>query len=171
MVGVALGAAIAWERARAFDLVGLILTAVGVVCLHAATNMSNDSIDFQRGVDDLPPHLVSPFTGGARVLPDAAVSLEGHRLVWIGLFAIGGLIGLGLGLTRPNGWILLVLGAIGGAMGLFYTLPPLALQYHGIGEIAVAIIFGPIVVVGSYAVQTGTLTWEPLLASIPLGLL
>src|SRR2546422_7402232 len=109
-----------------FDLVAFLLAAIGVVCLHAATNMSNDSIDFRRGVDDLPPHLVSPFTGGARVLPDRAVSLETHRRVWIGLYAAGGLIGLILFLTRPNGWILLVLGGVGGAIGNFRHLPPLA---------------------------------------------
>src|SRR5205823_6671229 len=67
LVGVALGTAIAWREARTFDGLALLLTAVGVVCLHAATNMSNDSVDFRRGVDDLPPELVSPFTGGAAV--------------------------------------------------------------------------------------------------------
>src|SRR5439155_1414549 len=89
----------------------------------------------------------------------------------IGLYAVGGLIGLVLSLTRPNGWILLVLGGIGGAVGIFYTLPPFALQYHGVGEVAVAFVFGPIVVLGAYAVQVGALAWEPFLASIPLGLL
>ena len=171
LVGVALGTSIAWRVSRSFDAIGLVLTAIGVVCLHAATNMSNDSIDFRRGVDDLPPELVSPFTGGARVLPDGALPFEAHRRVWIGLYAAGGLIGLVLALTRPNGWILLVLGGIGGAIGIFYTLPPFALQYHGVGEVAVALIFGPIVVLGSYAVQRGTLGWEPFIASIPLGLL
>lgn len=171
LVGVALGTAIAWQRARSFDAAALLLTGIGVVCIHAATNMSNDSIDFKRGVDNLPPHLVSPFTGGARVLPDAAVPFEAHRRVWIALFAVGGLVGLVLALTRPNGWILLVLGTIGGVIGIVYTLPPIALQYHGFGEPAVAIIFGPIVVVGAYVVQAGQLAWEPLIASIPLGLL
>src|SRR2546429_55454 len=79
LVGVALGTSIAWRESRSFDAIGLVLTAIGVVCLHAATNMSNDSIDFRRGVDDLPPELVSPFTGGARVLPDGALPFEAHR--------------------------------------------------------------------------------------------
>src|SRR5436309_12212501 len=171
LVGVALGTAIAWDHRRTFDLAGLVLAAIGVVCRHAATIMSNDSIDFQRGVDDLPPHLVSPFTGGARVLPDRVVPFEAHRRVWIGLYAAGGLIGLVLSLTRPSGWILLMLGGIGGAIGIFYTLPPFALQYHGVGGGAVAFVFGPIVVLGAYAVQVGALAWEPFLASIPLGLL
>src|SRR2546428_8901266 len=69
LVGVALGTAVAWNSTRMFDLVAFLLAAIGVVCLHAATNMSNDSIDFKRGVDNLPAHLVSPFTGGARSCP------------------------------------------------------------------------------------------------------
>src|SRR6266702_3540686 len=171
LVGVALGTAIAWSRTGRFDAAALALTALGVVCLHAGTNMSNDSIDFKRGVDNLPPRLVSPFTGGARVLPEAAVSFEAHRRVWMGFFAAAAVIGLVLAATRPNGWILLVLGGIGGAIGVFYTLPPLALQYHGVGEIAVAVIFGPLVVLGSYVVQTGAVSAEPVWVSIPLGLL
>src|SRR3989454_9376404 len=125
LVGVALGTAIAWHESRNFDAIGLLLTAIGVVCLHAATNMSNDSIDFRRGVDDLPPHLVSPFTGGARVLPDRAVPFETHRRVWIGLYVAGGLIGLFLFLTRPNVWSLLVLGRVRRAGRHLFNPPPL----------------------------------------------
>jgi 1,4-dihydroxy-2-naphthoate octaprenyltransferase len=171
LVGVVLGTAIAWREARVFDAPAFVLTAIGVVCLHAATNMSNDSIDFQRGVDDLPPELVSPFTGGARVLPDGALTVEAHRRAWMALYGLAAVVGVILATTRPNGWILLVLGAVGGLMGIFYTLPPLSLQYHGIGEAAVAVIFGPIVTLGAYAVQRGALAWEALFASLPLGLL
>src|SRR5207245_8363212 len=136
-VGVALGTAVAWNSTRMFDLVAFLLAAIGVGCLHAATNMSNDSIDFRRGVDDLPAHLVSPFTGGARVLPDAAVSFEAHRRVWIGFFAAAALIGIVLALIRPNGWILLVLGGIGGAICGFFTLPPFAVRDSGARRSAV----------------------------------
>jgi 1,4-dihydroxy-2-naphthoate octaprenyltransferase len=171
LVGVFLGTAIAWERAGAFDLVPFLLACAGVVALHAGTNMSNDTVDFLHGVDNLPPEKVTPFTGGAHVLPRGELSIEAHRRAWVALFAIGGIVGLYLFATRPNGWILLVLGLIGGTIGMFYTLPPLSLQYHGFGDVAVAIVFGPIVVLGSYAVQAGSLSWEPFLASIPLALL
>src|SRR5205809_7599730 len=100
LVGVALGTSIAWRQSRSFDAIGLLLTAIGVVCLHAATNMSNDSIDLRRGVDDLAPHLVSPVTAGARVLPDRALPFEAHRQLCLGPFAVGGLVGLGVCLPR-----------------------------------------------------------------------
>ena len=171
IMGVVLGTAIAYGRAAAFDLVAFLATLAGVVALQAATNMSNDTVDFLNGVDDLPPHLVSPFTGGARVLPDRQLTVAAHRRVWIALYAIGGLLGVLLALTRPNGWLLILLGLVGGAFAVFYTLPPFSLQYHGLGDVAVGVVFGPIVTLGAYAVQTGALSWEALFASIPLGLL
>ena len=171
IVGVVLGTAIAYTRASAFDLAAFLLTLAGVVLLQAATNMSNDTVDFLRGVDDLPPRLVSPFTGGARVLPDKELTVAAHRRVWIAFYALGALIGAILALTRPNGWLLLTLGLIGGAFAVFYTLPPFSLQYHGLGDIAVGVVFGPIVALGAYAVQAGALSFETLLASIPLGIL
>lgn len=171
LVGVGLGTSIAWSRTGQFNLVAFLLTCVGVVALHAGTNMSNDTFDFLHGVDNLPPEKVTPFTGGSHVLPQGQLSVEQHRRLWIALFAIGGLVGLFLAVTRPGGWILLALGLIGGAIGVLYTIPPFALQYRGFGDLAVGIVFGPIVVLGAYAVQAGSLSWEALLASLPLGLL
>ncbi|HYM40077.1 MAG TPA: prenyltransferase [Thermoplasmata archaeon] len=170
-VGVFLGTAIAYARRGVFDAPTFLLTLLGVVALQAATNMSNDTVDFLHGVDDLPPHLVSPFTGGARVLPDGQLTVHAHRRAWIALYAVGGAVGLLLAGTRPNGWILLVLGLLGGALGAFYTLPPFSLQYHGLGDVAVGLVFGPIVTLGAFAVQTGSLSLEALLASLPLGIL
>ena len=57
-------------------------------------------------------------------------------------------------------------------MSLGYTAPPLKFVYRGLGEIAVAIGFGPLMLLGAYVVQTGgALAWEPFVASIPIALL
>ncbi|HII40271.1 MAG TPA: 1,4-dihydroxy-2-naphthoate polyprenyltransferase, partial [Thermoplasmata archaeon] len=45
-VGVFLGAAIAYDRAGAFDLPAFLATLTGVIVLQAATNMSNDTVDY-----------------------------------------------------------------------------------------------------------------------------
>ena len=170
-VGVFLGTAIAYARVGTFDALAFAATLVGVVILQAATNMSNDTVDFLHGVDNLPPHLVSPFTGGARVLPEGELTVKAHRRVWIALYAVGGLLGVALAATRPNGWLLIALGLVGGALAVFYTLPPFSLQYHGLGDVAVGVVFGPVVTLGAFAVQAGTLSLEALLASVPLGIL
>ena len=170
-VGVFLGTAIAYAHVGTFDGPAFAATLAGVVLLQAATNMSNDTVDFLHGVDNLPPHLVSPFTGGARVLPNGELTVPAHRRVWLALYAVGGALGLLLAGTRPNGWLLVLLGLVGGALAVFNTHPPISLQYHGLGEVAVGLVFGPIVTLGAFAVQAGRLSLEALLASIPLGIL
>jgi 1,4-dihydroxy-2-naphthoate octaprenyltransferase len=61
---------------------------------------------------------------------------------------------------------------IGIAISVFYTAPPFRLVYRGLGEIAVFLGFGPLMLLGAYVVQTGgLLSWEPFVASIPVALL
>jgi 1,4-dihydroxy-2-naphthoate octaprenyltransferase len=43
--------------------------------------------------------------------------------------------------------------------------------YRGLGEIAVALGFGPVMLLGAYVVQTGTLSWEAAVASVPVAIL
>ena len=67
---------------------------------------------------------------------------------------------------------LLVIGVVGFIVSLGYTAPPLKFVYRGLGEIAVALGFGPLMLVGAYVVQTrGAWSWEPFVASIPVALL
>jgi 1,4-dihydroxy-2-naphthoate octaprenyltransferase len=55
----------------------------------------------------------------------------------------------------------------------FYVGPPFKLAYRGVGEFLVGLNFGPVMTLGAYYVQTGSLASAtvPLLASIPVGLL
>jgi 1,4-dihydroxy-2-naphthoate octaprenyltransferase len=81
-------------------------------------------------------------------------------------FIFACLIGGFLALTR--GWIIVVLGLIGVFSGYFYTTQ---LAPRGIGELIVGLNCGPLVVIGSYYVQTQTIALEPIVASIPVGIL
>ncbi|HEX5395587.1 MAG TPA: prenyltransferase, partial [Candidatus Limnocylindria bacterium] len=71
---------------------------------------------------------------------------------------------------RPS-LALLLIGIAGVVVDYSYTGPPLKLVYRGLGEVAVAVGFGPIMLLGAYAVQTGAVSWEPFVASLPVAIL
>ena len=167
-VPVLLGIAIAASDG-AFTWWTALLTLVGAFFAHLAINVSNDVFDTLSGADDA---NVNPtqFSGGSRVVVYDLLSIRQIALLSAGLFAMAGIIGLLL-VWVTGSMTLLWIGVAGVVVGLAYTMPPLKLVYRGLGEIAVFLGFGPIMLLGAYVVQTGRLAWEPLVASLPVGIL
>jgi 1,4-dihydroxy-2-naphthoate octaprenyltransferase len=166
-VPVLLGIAVAgWTNG--FNWWVALLTLVGGACIHLGLNVANDVFDTASGADAA---NVNPtqFSGGSRVVHYGLLSLRTIALMSFGFYAVGIAIGLVLAATR--GWDLLWLGVAGALVSLFYTAPPLKLVHRGVGEIAVFLGFGPIMTLGAYFVQAQQYDWEPLLASLPVGIL
>lgn len=167
-VPVLLGIAVA-ARGGVFNPWLAVLTVIGGALAHLAINVTNDIFDTLSGADDA---NVTPtqFSGGSRVLVYDLVTLRQLVALAIGLF--GGAAAIGLLLVwATQSATLLWIGLAGIFVGIAYTAPPLKLVYRGLGEIAVAIGFGPIMLLGAYVVQTGTLSWEAALASVPVAIL
>jgi 1,4-dihydroxy-2-naphthoate octaprenyltransferase len=169
IVPVLLGIVIAVSHGF-FDLPTAILTIIGACFVQLAINVSNDVFDTMQGADDA---NVTPtqFSGGSRVLQYGLVTFRQMATLGAGLYAAGAAMGLLL-LALRGSPALLVIGVVGLIVGYGYTAPPLKLVYRGLGEIAVAFGFGPIMLLGAYVVQSaGALSWEPFVASIPVALL
>jgi 1,4-dihydroxy-2-naphthoate octaprenyltransferase len=168
IVPVLLGIAIAAANGS-FDLVAAVLTVIGASFVHLGLNVANDVFDTAQGADDA---NVTPtaYSGGSRVIQYGLVSLSRMAIISAACFAIGGAIGLLLLATRGS-TELLIIGLLGFVIAIGYTAPPLKLVYRGLGELAVAIGFGPLMLLGAYVVQTGAFAWEPFVASIPVALL
>ncbi|MEA2608042.1 MAG: 1,4-dihydroxy-2-naphthoate polyprenyltransferase [Chloroflexota bacterium] len=169
IVPVLLGILIA-ARQGSFDLVAAILTVVGASFVQLGLNVANDVFDTLSGADDA---NVTPtqFSGGSRVIQYGLVSLRQMATLSTVFYVLAGVIGLIL-LATHGSTALLVIGVVGIIVSLGYTAPPLKFVYRGLGEIAVALGFGPFMLVGAYVVQTrGALSWEPFAASIPVALL
>jgi len=169
LVPVLLGTALAWARTGTFNLWYFLLTLLGAVCLNAGTNMVNDYFDHVWGSDEVNTEFANPFTGGSRLIQMGLVKPK--EMLWqgIGFFVAGSLIGLFLAYTRS--WAVLWIGLFGVFCGYFYTAPPFRLAGTGLGELVVGLCFGPLMVLGAYVVQTRTLAWEPVIASLPVMLL
>src|SRR6266571_3071304 len=170
-VPVILGGVIAFQVAHVFNLGTFLLTILGASLIQIATNMLNDYFDFKSG-NDLQVKHQNPFAGGGRILTAGLVTPSRHLLVSTTCLVLGCLTGLYI-ISAYGLPMLLVLGLVGVVSSYFYVGPPFKLAYRGVGELIVGLNFGPVMMLGSYYVQTGSWTrlTAPFLASIPIGLL
>jgi 1,4-dihydroxy-2-naphthoate octaprenyltransferase len=141
-----------------FHLGRWALLAVGLVMAHALNNLLNDLTDSRRGVDK-DNYFRTQY--GSQPL-EAGLWTERQLLKYA---AATGLIALacGLVLTYLQGWPVLVLLGLGAFFVLFYTWP---LKYIGLGELAVVIVWGPLMIGGGYYVITGVWSWPVALVSL-----
>ena len=167
-VPVLLGIAVAASHG-AFTWWTALLTIIGGSLAHLAINVSNDVFDTLSGADDANT-TPTMYSGGSRVAVYDLLTVRGLAAISLGLFGAAAAIGLVL-VAVTQSMTLLWIGVAGILVGLAYTAPPLKLVYRGLGEIAVALGFGPIMVLGAYVVQTGELAWEPFSLSLVPGIL
>ena len=141
------------------------LAVLGLIVAHAANNMINDYFDTAGGVD------TAEYTR-ALYAPHPLLS---------GLISKGGLIAaiacanlldlvILIALTQGRGWPVLAFALSGLFISVFYVAPPFKLKHHGLGEPGVAIVWGPLMIAGTYYVTAGTLPSWIWLATIPYAL-
>ena len=166
---MAVGAAVA-AREGPLEWGWLALTVTGILAIETAKNASGELFDFASGVDQaVRPEDRSPFSGGKRVLVEGLLTERETSAIAASTYAAGVLAGLAIvGFRQPG---VLWLGAAGVCLAFFYHAPPLRLSYRGLGEPAVAVVYGPLIAMGTYLVQRGSWSAEVLLLSVPLAIL
>jgi len=146
----------------------LTLTILGVFCVEVAKNASGEVVDYNSGTDlQVSEDERTPFSGGKRVMVDGLLSRE---QTWqLALFFYLAAIATGLLLVWLVNSQIIVFGLIGMALAWYYHGGTVRLAYRGLGEIAVALAYGPLVVCGTYFVQTGYLSAPLLHVACALG--
>jgi 1,4-dihydroxy-2-naphthoate polyprenyltransferase len=152
-----LGAAWAYAVAGAFDaaifwsgLGGVVLAVIGVEAF-------NEYFDSRMGTDrvfnpqDLPP------------MSDA--------VLWVGIAAFAGALAVGVYLTVRGGWPILAFALLGGTAAIFYVAPPIRWAYRGLGELVIALSYGPWMVLGSLYLHARAVSWSAFYASLVPGCL
>jgi 1,4-dihydroxy-2-naphthoate octaprenyltransferase len=144
----------------------LALALAGLIFAHAANNMINDYFDLAGGVDSASyvrglyaPHpilngLVSK--GGLVAAIAVANAIDLAILVYLG---------------TERGPLVYVFALAGLFISVFYVAPPLKLKHHGWGEPSVALVWGPLMIAGTYFVTTGLAPAWVFAASLPYALL
>jgi 1,4-dihydroxy-2-naphthoate polyprenyltransferase len=150
---------------REFDAVRFILVLAGLVIAHMISNLSNDYFGYRRGHDtpDSPRmrYTVHPLASGVL---DPRVLVTGLAILAL----------LGTAVTAyfivERGWLAVAFAAAGIALMLLYDAAPIPLKSIGLGEPAVFLVWGPLMVGGGYAMITGHVSSAAFCASIPYGL-
>lgn len=167
---ILLGSAIAWSQTGIFHLDLFLIALLAGMLIACGINVLNDYFDFKSGADNHNPEPLTPFAGGSRMIQQQQLSPEATINFGVGLLMVAAL--LGCYLVTQTGWPLLVIGVLGMAIGVFYSSPPLAFNYNGLGEIAIGIGFGWLSVTGAYFVQSGLLfSWPVSISSAVAALL
>lgn len=147
----------------------LAVTAAAMFAMEVAKNAWGDVIDFDSGTDlAVQPEDRTEFSGGKRVLVDRLLSRGQTWAIAAGFGGVGVALGVWLVLARaPEA---LWLGVAGLLLGWSYHGPPLRLCYRGLGELDVALCYGPLLVLATTVVQTNRYDAEAVWLSVPLGL-
>lgn len=151
--------------ARRFDALAFVLVLAGFVTAHMISNLSNDYFGYRSGHDtpDSPRmrYTVHPLANG----------VLDRRVLAAGL-AILALIGLGIAafFIIERGWPAAGFAGAGIALLLLYDASPLPLKSIGLGELAVFLVWGPLMIGGGYAMIAGVVSTDAFYASIPYGL-
>ncbi|MFZ5880748.1 MAG: prenyltransferase [Chloroflexota bacterium] len=160
---------LAW-RDGYFSWLPWIVLTLGLFIAHGTNNLLNDYTDFSRGVDKdnyfRTQYGVHPLVQGFWT--------KSQQIQW---FLVSGVIAFlsGIFALFYTGFNPSVIGlfAFGALILLFYTWP---LKYWALGELAIFLIWGPIMIAGVYFVlalgKGGDFSniWYVALAGIPFGL-
>lgn len=150
---------------QSYNLLLFPLVLVGLLSAHAAANLVNDLYDVKYGVD-------KPSSPTAKYRRHYLLTGEISRKTFIleTLLSYGLMISIAAYLTFIRGWIVLLFTVAGVFITYAYTADPIKLKHLSMGEIAVFLAWGPLMVTGTYYVLTGELSLTPIYASIPIGL-
>jgi 1,4-dihydroxy-2-naphthoate octaprenyltransferase len=153
-------------RRPGFDWRWLVLAIAGILLAHTANNLMNDLFDTQTGLDSASypralyaPHPVLSGLVSRRTLLTAiaAVNLADLAILIV--------------LTYARGWPVAAFAVAGFVLSVAYTAPPVRLKKRGLGEPDVLVVWGPLMVCGTYYSAVGSVGWDVLVASLPYGLL
>jgi 1,4-dihydroxy-2-naphthoate octaprenyltransferase len=160
---VFLGTAIAAHRGY-FHFGHFLLAMIGSILVHITVNVINDYHDYVDGIDLNTQR--TPFSGGSGVLTGNL--LKPKQAFWLATLSLLIAMGIGAYFVFTKGWLLFPLLLVAGFSSYFYNV---YLSKWHIGEIFAGLNFGPLLVLGSYYVQTGGYSWEALVASLAPGIL
>ncbi|MEN8166112.1 MAG: 1,4-dihydroxy-2-naphthoate polyprenyltransferase [Pseudomonadota bacterium] len=163
LVPVIAGIALAWREMHLFQPLPALAAVLGAMLIQIGTNLHNDAEDFARGTDT--EERLGPPRASAQGWLSSEAVMRGAKIAFGLAFIIG------LYLVWHGGWPILAIGLVSLLAGYAYTGGPKPIAYSASGELFVFLFFGLVAVLGSYYLQTLTLSLNALATGCAIGLL
>ena len=158
---VLVGTSLAFREGKGNFWLFLYVLAASLL-VQIAANLVDEYSDHERVEGQ--KKLLAPY----KVIALGLLSPEEVKRGAITCFAAATAIGIYL--IIHSGWPILVLCLFSAAVAYFYSAGKLSLGKMGLGQPLVFIFMGPVMVMGSYFVQTKTFSVNSLWLSLPMGL-
>lgn len=156
-----------------FDGIAAAVSVAGVVFLHLAFNLLDDWFDYKAGSAEARQKVSNEGFRGRLVKYPYLTSGEATHSQLLRAVAAMLLLAASMGavIVVLRGWAVLWWVSTALLIGVSYSGGPLKLGFRGLGELAIFIMFGPLLMTGVYYAVTGALGWSIILLSIAVGML
>ncbi|WP_416827787.1 1,4-dihydroxy-2-naphthoate polyprenyltransferase [Ectobacillus polymachus] len=136
---------------------------ISCMLIQTATNLFNEYFDFKRGLDD----EKSVGIGGAIVRE----GFKPNTVLNLAYGCIAAALVLGVIICMQTSWWLALVGIISILVGYLYTGGPIPIAYTPFGELTSGLFMGVVIIGISFFIQTGVVTNDLIMISIPSSLL
>lgn len=149
-----------------------LVAVLGVWLAHMSLNLADDYFDYKADMlkdrEAVVRKGMKAFTAKYPYLTNGSATITDLRnaVLVFGLLALA----CGAVVAWQRGLEILILAAIAGFLGIFYSAPPIKFCYWGMGELVVGLIFGPLLMEGVWWAVTGAFDWWILTVSVPIGM-
>ena len=156
-----------------FSWVAAVASVIGVMALHLGINLLDDWFDYKVGSAEARKKVANegfrgrmvkyPYLTSGEATPKQLLAATG---CFMAVAAVMGGIVIGV-----RGWKILFWVVSALVIGVSYSGGPLKLAFRGLGELAVFVMFGPLMMSGVYYAITGDLDGKIIWLSTAVGFL
>lgn len=152
---------------------------LGICAAHLGMNLADDYFDYKhdsRTRADISSNSVRARMEKCHYLGEGKATVSQLGWAIVGFLGFAALMGATAFVVQwlLHGWQaamgIVIYAVLGLFVGINYSGKPLELGYHGLGELVIGLMFGPLNMLGVQAALTGTpFSWQMLCMSVGIG--
>ena len=150
-----------------------LFALLGVMFGHLGINLWDDYFDYKKSDQMVRDRLSSNGIRARIAKCDYITSGQAtvKELGWAAAIICMISLVFGAAIFVERGYMILIIALITAFFGISYSGYPFRFSYHGLGELVIGAVFGPLLMIGVYIAACGAFSMQLVFISIPIGML